>query len=46
MSDGQGRGRGCSPIEGLTKDELVAGADYVSVMRDNLGALRRALDCR
>jgi zinc transport system substrate-binding protein len=34
-----------SPIEGLTEDELDAGGDYLSVMRDNLVALREALDC-
>jgi zinc transport system substrate-binding protein len=34
------------PLEGLTEDELAAGADYFSVMRENLGVLREALDCR
>ena len=34
------------PLEGLSEDELEAGADYVSVMRDNLAALREALGCR
>lgn len=34
------------PLEGLTESELDAGADYVSVMRDNLAALRAALGCR
>jgi zinc transport system substrate-binding protein len=34
------------PLEGLSEDELEAGADYVSVMRDNLNALREALGCR
>jgi zinc transport system substrate-binding protein len=34
------------PIEGLTPDEIANGADYFSVMRDNLGALRKALGCR
>lgn len=34
------------PIEGLTKDELAHGEDYVSVMRANLAALRKALACR
>jgi len=33
------------PIEGLTGDEEAAGADYLSVMRENLAALRRALGC-
>ena len=32
-------------LEGLTDDEVDAGADYVSVMRDNLAALRDALGC-
>jgi zinc transport system substrate-binding protein len=34
-----------NPLEGLTKDELDKGDDYLSVMRDNLAALRKALDC-
>jgi zinc transport system substrate-binding protein len=34
-----------SPLEGLSKDELDRGADYLSVMRDNLAALRKALSC-
>jgi zinc transport system substrate-binding protein len=34
------------PLEGLPKDELGAGEDYVSVMRSNLASLRRALACR
>ena len=33
------------PIEGLTPDELRQGKGYVSVMRDNLAALRAALGC-
>jgi zinc transport system substrate-binding protein len=33
------------PIEGLTKDEIASGADYFSVMRANLAALRKALAC-
>jgi zinc transport system substrate-binding protein len=33
------------PLEGLTEDELEEGADYFSVMRDNLAALREALGC-
>lgn len=33
------------PIEGLTGDQVAAGADYVSVMRSNLAALRGALGC-
>jgi zinc transport system substrate-binding protein len=35
-----------NPLEGLTEGELAAGADYFSVMRDNLGVLREALECR
>ena len=34
-----------SPIEGLTKDEVKAGDDYLSVMRRNLQALAGALAC-
>jgi zinc transport system substrate-binding protein len=34
------------PIEGLSEERLEAGEDYVSVMRDNLAALREALGCR
>jgi zinc transport system substrate-binding protein len=33
------------PLEGLTPAELDAGADYFSVMRQNLEALRKALGC-
>jgi zinc transport system substrate-binding protein len=33
------------PMEGLTKDEIAHGADYFSVMRANLVALRKALGC-
>ena len=40
------RGRPCSiPLEGLTKDESANGADYFSLMRANLAALRKALGC-
>jgi zinc transport system substrate-binding protein len=35
-----------NPLEGLTREEAASGADYFSVMRDNLDALRRALGCR
>jgi zinc transport system substrate-binding protein len=35
-----------NPIEGLTETELKSGADYFSVMRRNLGALREAVGCR
>jgi zinc transport system substrate-binding protein len=34
-----------NPLEGLSDDEVDAGADYLSVMRDNLGALSAALGC-
>ena len=34
-----------NPIEGLTEEEAARGADYVSLMRANLAALRRALGC-
>ena len=34
-----------NPLEGLTDEELEAGADYFSIMRQNLDALRRALGC-
>jgi zinc transport system substrate-binding protein len=35
-----------NPLEGLSEDELDRGEDYLSVMRENLAALRRGLDCR
>jgi zinc transport system substrate-binding protein len=34
------------PIEGLSSDRVDAGDDYLSVMRANLAALRKALGCR
>ena len=34
-----------NPLEGLTDDEMDAGAGYESVMRDNLTALQQALGC-
>ncbi len=34
-----------NPLEGLTPEELAAGQDYLSVMRDNLRTLRGALGC-
>jgi zinc transport system substrate-binding protein len=34
-----------NPLEGLTDDQLAAGEDYLSVMRDNLETLRGALGC-
>jgi zinc transport system substrate-binding protein len=35
-----------NPIEGLTDDEAAHGADYFSLMRANLSALRKGLGCR
>jgi zinc transport system substrate-binding protein len=35
-----------NPVEGLTKTEAAAGADYLSVMRENLKNLRIGLACR
>jgi zinc transport system substrate-binding protein len=35
-----------NPLEGLSQAQLDAGEDYLSVMRENLAALRRALECR
>jgi zinc transport system substrate-binding protein len=35
-----------NPIEGLTSEQLAEGEDYLSVMRENLAALRQALGCR
>jgi zinc transport system substrate-binding protein len=34
------------PLEGLIPRAIAAGADYFTVMRANLAALRRGLDCR
>jgi len=34
------------PVEGLSQERLDAGANYLSVMRENLAALRKALACR
>lgn len=34
------------PIEGLSRADADAGADYETVMRRNLAALRQALECR
>jgi zinc transport system substrate-binding protein len=34
------------PIEGLSEERLDGGEDYLTVMRDNLEALRAALGCR
>jgi zinc transport system substrate-binding protein len=34
------------PIEGLTDEQIAAGEDYFSVMRENLAALRKGLGCR
>jgi zinc transport system substrate-binding protein len=35
-----------NPLEGLTEGEIESGADYFSLMRSNLDALRKALGCR
>jgi zinc transport system substrate-binding protein len=35
-----------NPIEGLTREEQVAGRGYVALMEENLRNLRTALDCR
>ncbi len=35
-----------NPLEGLTDREISHGADYVSVMDQNLHKLERALGCR
>lgn len=34
------------PVEGLTHERIEAGDDYLSVMRENLATLRKALGCR
>jgi zinc transport system substrate-binding protein len=34
-----------NPLEGLSEDELERGEDYLSVMRENLAALRKGLEC-
>ena len=34
------------PLEGLAREDLDRGADYLSVMRENLASLRRGLECR
>lgn len=34
-----------NPLEGLTDEQLERGEDYFSVMRENLAALRKALEC-
>ena len=34
------------PLEGLSKEQLELGEDYLSVMRSNLAELREALGCR
>ena len=35
-----------NPLEGLSEEEIAAGKDYFSVMRENLVALQKALGCR
>lgn len=34
------------PLEGIEEADLDRGADYLSVMRENLASLRRGLECR
>lgn len=34
-----------NPIEGLTSEQVSAGSDYISIMRENLANLKTALDC-
>jgi zinc transport system substrate-binding protein len=34
-----------NPLEGLTEQQIDEGADYFSIMRENLAALRQALGC-
>ncbi len=34
-----------NPFEGLTEEEITAGKDYLSVMRENLTNLKTALEC-
>lgn len=34
-----------NPLEGLTKDEIVSGHSYISIMQENLKNLRTALAC-
>lgn len=35
-----------NPLEGLTVQEITDGADYFSVMQQNLATLQKALDCK
>lgn len=35
-----------NPLEGLTSDEVSAGANYLSIQQDNLNNLRIALECK
>ncbi|MBE7415024.1 MAG: zinc ABC transporter substrate-binding protein [Deltaproteobacteria bacterium] len=35
-----------NPVEGLTRKEAEAGIGYLSIMRENLDNLRKALDCK
>lgn len=35
-----------NPLEGLSEEEIAAGEDYFSLMRENLVALQKALGCR
>ncbi|HVL48887.1 MAG TPA: zinc ABC transporter substrate-binding protein [Candidatus Thermoplasmatota archaeon] len=40
-----GEARVLNPIEGLTDEEAARGEDYFSIMRQNLAALRHAMEC-
>ncbi|MCL4473276.1 MAG: metal ABC transporter substrate-binding protein [Actinobacteria bacterium] len=35
-----------NPLEGLTKEQISQGMDYLSVQRDNIASLRTALECK
>lgn len=41
-----GQARVLDPLEGLTTENEAAGKDYLSIMRDNLAALRLSLKCQ
>jgi zinc transport system substrate-binding protein len=35
-----------NPLEGLTKDEIDAGKDYISIQKENLESLTKGLECK
>jgi zinc transport system substrate-binding protein len=35
-----------NPLEGLTKDEIDSGKDYISIQKENLESLTKGLECR